>query len=401
MKPHLCVGIDVGCNAHRVGIAHPDGSILEEFDISHSNAGFQEFFRRVEGHRQRLALPVAVAMEGFNGYARPLDRLVLDNHYRLYNVNNMKLAQFKKIFPGPAKTDAIDARKILELFILKEHLPMAKDALQEIVAAPAVNEKLKRLSRRRRHLVNERVRVLNCMQADLQAVCPELLAITSDAANVWFLRFITCREDLRQLARLRRATILRIQSVGQKYARIIEEWQRQAKFSSEVEYVGPMIIEDARRILELRTQIHALDEAMEALTPDSEIARRVSTIPGFGKTSIAELAGEIGTQRRFAGEASLALYMGMSPLTHQSGQMSSTRSPRQVNRRAKAAMMTAVARHMWCVPQSRAYYDRKRAQGKTHNQAVRALGRHLVRVIWAMLRDGRDYEIREDIHPVP
>jgi len=23
----------------------------------------------------------------------------------------------------------------------------------------------------------------------------------------------------------------------------------------------------------------------------------------------------------------------------------------------------------------------------------------LVRVIWAMLRDGRDYEIREDIHP--
>ena len=197
MRPHLCVGIDVGCRAHRVGIAHPDGSILEEFDISHNDAGFQEFFRRVEGHRQQLALPVAVAMEGFNGYARPLDRLVLDNHYLLYNVNNMKLAQFKKIFPGPAKTDAIDARKILELFILKEHLPMAKDALQEVVAAPAVNEKLKRLSRRRRHLVNERVRVLNCMQADLQAVCPELLAITSDAATVSFLRFITCREDLR------------------------------------------------------------------------------------------------------------------------------------------------------------------------------------------------------------
>ena len=62
-------------------------------------------------------------------------------------------------------------------------------------------------------------------------------------------------------------------------------------------------------------------------------------------------------------------------------------------------MMTTVARHIGCVPESRAYYDRKREQGKTHNQAIRALGRHLVRVIWAMLRDGRDYEIREDIHP--
>ena len=63
--------------------------------------------------------------------------------------------------------------------------------------------------------------------------------------------------------------------------------------------------------------------------------------------------------------------------------------------------MTAVAHHYRCVPQSEAYYDRKRAQGKTHNQAVRALGRHMVRVIWAMLRDQRDYEPREDVHPMP
>ena len=54
-----------------------------------------------------------------------------------------------------------------------------------------------------------------------------------------------------------------------------------------------MIIADARRILELRTQIHALGEAMEALTQDSEIAQRLSTIDEFGKTSIAELAGGI------------------------------------------------------------------------------------------------------------
>lgn len=39
MEPHLCVGIDVVCKAHRVGIAHPDGSILEEFDISQIDGG--------------------------------------------------------------------------------------------------------------------------------------------------------------------------------------------------------------------------------------------------------------------------------------------------------------------------------------------------------------------------
>ena len=400
MEPHLCVGIDVGYRAHRVGIAHPDGTILDEFDISHDQAGFGEFFRRVEGYRRELSLPVAVAMEGFNGYARPLDRLVHEKGYRLFNVNNLKLARFKEVFPGAAKTDPIDTRKILELFRLKDQLPLAKAAIQEVVMAPAVNGKLKRLSRRRRHLVDEKMRVLARMQTDLQAVCPELLALTHSADNLWFLRFLTLRDDLRQLARLRHSTALQIPGVGQKYSRVILEWRKKARFSNEVEYVGPMIIEDAARVLELRKQIQALDEAMAELAAQSEIARRLASIPGFGKTSIAELAGEIGTLERFSSEASLALYLGMCPLTHQSGQMYKTRVPRQVNTRCKAAMMTAVARHIACVPESRVYYDRKRAEGKTHNQAIRALGRHLVRVIWAILRDGRDYEIREDLHPM-
>jgi len=396
MESQLRVGIDVGCHAHRVGIAGPEGSLLEEFDISHSEAGFEEFFRRVEERRVELGVPIAVAMEGYNGYARPLDRLVQEKGYRLFNVNNLKLARFKEIFPGAAKTDPIDARKILELFHLREQLPIAKDALQEVLPLPEVNEKLKRISRRRRQLVTEKLRVLNRMQADLQAVAPGLLAATHDADNLWFLRFLAFRNDLRQLARLRRATIRQIPSVGVKYAQIIEEWQAKAAFSAEVEYVGPMIVEDAKRILELHQQIHTLDEALAELAQESEIARRLSTISGFGKTSIAELAGEIGTLSRFSGEASLALYVGMSPLTVQSGQSSRARAPRQVNTRCRAAMMTAVARHIGCNPQSRAYYERKRAQGKSHNQAIRSLGRHMVRVIWAMLRDGRDYEPRGD-----
>ena len=395
MEPHLRVGIDVGYKTHRVAIADPDGNILEEFNIPHTAVGFERFFARVEHHRRKDGLPVAVAMEGYNGYARPLDRLVREKGYQLYNVNNLKLARFKEVFPGAAKTDPIDARKIIELFHLQEHLPAAKEVLQQVAEIPAVNEKLKRLSRRRRQLVDEKIRVQNRIQVDLQSVCPELLALTNGVDNRWFLHFITYRDDLRKLPRLRRSTVYGIPKVGEKYARIIQEWQRKAKFSPEVEYVGPMIIQDAKRILELLREIHELDKAMEKLAAQSEIAQRLSTIPGFGKTSIAELAGEIGTMERFSSEASLALYLGMSPLTHQSGQMHRARSPRQVNRRAKAAMMTAVARHILWVPESRAYYERKRSEGKTHNQAIRALGRHLVRVIWSMMKNSRDYVVRE------
>lgn len=395
MDPQIRVGVDVGCKTYQVAIAGPEGRILDEFAIPHAQEGFAEFFTRVEQRRCELDLPVAVAMEGLNGYGRPLDRMVQARGYQLYNVNNLKLARFREIFPGAAKTDRLDTRRILELFHLKDHLPLAKDVLQEAPRVPLVNEKLKRLSRRRRQLVNEKVRVVNRMQADLQAVCPELLAITNDADNLWFLRFLSSRDDLRKLARMRRKSVLEISGIGKKYAEVITKWQRQAKFSSEADYVSPMIIADARRILELLREIAALDAAMEALAQESEIGQRLATIPGFGKTSVAELAGEIGTVDRFASEASLALYVGMCPLDRQSGQFHGTKSPRQVNWRAKAALMTAVARHIGLVPESRTYYEKKKAEGKKHNQAVRALGRHMVRVMWSMLRQNRDYELRE------
>jgi len=70
LDPQIRVGIDVGCKAHRVGIANPGGKILKEFDVSHTDAGFQDFFRRIDHHKQELDLSVAVAMQGFNGYAR-------------------------------------------------------------------------------------------------------------------------------------------------------------------------------------------------------------------------------------------------------------------------------------------------------------------------------------------
>jgi len=151
----LQVAVDVGARTHRVAVGDGAGGLLEEFDLEHTAAGFAGFFIRIERLRARRSAPVAVAMEGFNGWARPLDRQVLDHGWKLYNVNNLKLARYKEIFPAPAKTDAIDARRILELFRLRGDLAVARGVLQEIVATTEEAERLKRLTRRRRQLVNE------------------------------------------------------------------------------------------------------------------------------------------------------------------------------------------------------------------------------------------------------
>ena len=390
----LRVSVDVGYRRHSVAIGLPNGEVLEEFEIAHRPEGFQEFFLRIEKHRRERECGVAVAMEGYNGYARPLDSLVRSRGYRLYNINNLKLARFKEIFPGAAKKDRIDARKGLELFQLSDHLPLAKEVLQEVRGTPKENEVLKRLTRRRRRLVNERVRVVNNLQADLQAVCPGLLEITSEASNQWFLNFLLSADTLSQLARLRKATLLKIPAVGRKYASLIQDWQKRAHFSEEAGWVSEMIQEDAKRCLELDEKVKGLETKIREVAQDSKIAKLLLSIPGFGPVCTTELAGEIGTVERFSQEGSLALYLGMSTLDNSSGKYQGTKAPKHVNTRAKAAMMIALDRHRKNVPESQRYYEKKRAQGKKHNQAIRALGRHLCRIIYKMLKEQREYQLR-------
>jgi hypothetical protein len=219
--------------------------------------------------------------------------------------------------------------------------------------------------------------------------------MTNDADNAWFLNLLAHADDLRKLARLRNNTLLSIKGIGRKYAAIIGQWQTCVCFGHDVEWAGPMIVEDARRVLELKSKIKCLQTRCKEIMGQSPMAQRIDSIPGFATVCASELAGELGTIERFAKESSLALYLGMANLDNSSGTKRGSKSPKHVNARAKAAMMVGVDQHRKQVPQSQRYYEKKRAQGKSHNQAIRALGRHLCRVMFSMLTHGRNYELRE------
>ena len=215
MNPQeLHVSIDVGCYQHSVAVGLADGEYLGNFDINHNKKGFIDFFKKVEEYKKQSNGEVSIAMEGYNGHARPLDSMILKHNYKLLNVNNLKLARFKEIFLSPAKTDAIDARKGLELFQLQQTLPLAKNVLQEVHEISKENKQLKFLSRRRKRLVFERVRLVNAVQSDLRAVSPGLVDITKDVQNQWFLNFLSSVKDLQKLAKKTEKTILKIKQLG-------------------------------------------------------------------------------------------------------------------------------------------------------------------------------------------
>lgn len=391
MSQALHVSVDTGCYHHHAAVGLSNGDYLGSFEFPHTKTGFADFFAKIERYKKYSDGEVCVAMEGYNGHARPLDRMIQLRDYRLFNINNVKLSRFKEIFPGAAKTDPIDARKGLELFQLQQTLPLAKNVLQEVAPMAEVEQQLKRLSRRRRRLVNERTRYINALQADLRSLSPGLIDITKDVGNVWFLNFLASATDLRQLARRKEASLLKIKQVGKRYTNVILVWQASAIFSDDIAFVWPLVRQDVVRIIELRTMVKTLDKHLISLMGQSTIAQHLLSIKGFGNTSCAELAGEIGCIERFEKEASLALYLGMAALDNSSGTYRGSKRSKQVNQRAKMAMINAVDKHRKWVEQSGIYYQKKRDEGKKHNQALRSLGRHMVRVIFKMLKEDRDY----------
>jgi transposase len=154
----------------------------------------------------------------------------------------------------------------------------------------------------------------------------------------------------------------------------------------------------ARLISELGMQLAAVLARRDEL--EKEIEERffalpeaaiLGSLPGIGPRLGARIAVEIGCISRFRTPGHLAAYAGLGPTPWKSGTSINTNMPSRFgNHRLKNALFLAAFASLRHAP-SRTYYDRKRAQGKRHNQAVLCLARRRVDVLHAMLSQGVPY----------
>ena len=94
----LSGGIDIGSGEHHVIIINDKEKILYDRAVAQK---FSEFYEAIEEFREietREKVTITFAMEGKNGYGSPFDRILIENGYTLYNVDNLKLKRFKEVF---------------------------------------------------------------------------------------------------------------------------------------------------------------------------------------------------------------------------------------------------------------------------------------------------------------
>jgi len=112
----------------------------------------------------------------------------------------------------------------------------------------------------------------------------------------------------------------------------------------------------------------------------------VTEVFGVGPFVACAVMGHVGDISRFASRAAFAAYNGTAPVEVSSGEKKIYRLSRRGNRRLNHSIhMAAVTQIHFAHSPGRAYYERKRAEGKTGKEAIRALKRRISDLIYAHL----------------
>ena len=395
---NLAGGIDVGSEQHHVVIMNDKEEILYDREVAHKFSGFYEAIEEFREIEAKEKMTITFAMEGKNGYGSPFDRILIENGFTLYNVDNLKLKRFKDVFGAEWRNDRRDARMLAKMLKIKDYVDNGKEkAFIEVGKSPVVNEKLKILSRHQQSLINENIRIQNRFRKRLLEICPDILEF-GDTDSKKLLRLLIKHPDFTKYKKLTMGALLKIKMIGKKQASLMLEGLRKIQcFEELAETYKTIIPSSARRVLELKEEIEMLDRKLEEIGEKSAEVKRLKSMSGVGTKLSSRLVGEIGDINRFEREGQLAVYCGVACIDDDSEKSKKTKVVYKANKICKATMIEIAGCTIRYVSEPKAYYDKKRAEGKKHNHAIRCLARQLIKVIFKMLKESRNYVVKEEL----
>jgi transposase len=321
-----------------------------------------------------------IAMEGSHATGQLFLLELLARRHDVREVQPVVSKRFRQAL-SEGHTDRKDAGGLALLAQWKADLPAVRFSEAQALCQQA--------TRLREQLVRDRTRYVNRLHAGLSetygAAYKGLFAdLLAKKALRFFWRCPTLNDALDapdEVAGL----------VGQAATARLEQAGRWRE-GPYLEYLRTEVRALVAQVLALKERVAELDRALAALPMPPEIAL-LQTMPGIGLTTALTITGDTGDPTRFRDVHRYVAYCGLAPATHQSGASGPMPKPRhRFNRHLKRAfLLLALAQVRW-QPEARAYYDRKRAEGKSHWSALRCLARHLCRIVFRMLTRSRPYE---------
>jgi transposase len=297
------------------------------------------------------------------------------------------------VFRGETKSDAKDARVIAETARMRSDLT-AITATDDLVV------ELTRLTAHREDLMADWVRGVNRLRDLLTGIFPALERAFdySTRSPLILLTGFQTPEAIRNAGHDGVSTYLRQQGAWPKgipgmVAAALAAAQAQTVRLPGETTTAMLIARLAQQLLDLHRQIKDTDKLITSRFRTHPQAEIIESLPGLGPILGAEfLVATGGSLTGFATAGRLASYAGLVPVAQDSGRVTGNlRRPQRYNRRLRRVFYMAALSSIRVSGPSRTFYDRKRGERLIHTQALLALARRLVDVLWALPRDNRKF----------
>ncbi len=372
------VGLDWADTHHDVEVLDEAGKRMGARRFAHSHAGLHELQAFLLGIAPEVE-QLACIVETNHGL---LITFLLEAGIPVYPVNPKTANQLRKA--AGAKTDQIDAHLLAKI----GRLELAE--LRRLEPDSPIVQELKTLTRDQDALIQTQTRLVNQLTACLKEYYPAALHLFAKLQQRSALVFLQAypTPQAAQAASVEAITATlrtgKHTNPRQVAPKIVEELHRPQLVASEVivRAKARLLLSLVKQLLVVIEEIASYDKAIHTLFLTHKDQELWSSLPGAGKRLAPRRLPEWGEDRsRYADASSVQTLAGTAPVPFQSGNYA------KAHKRFACVKPLRNALHQFAWQSTRqeawalAYYQRKRAEGKTHSVAVRALANVWVRIV--------------------
>lgn len=385
------LGLDVGKSAHHGHGLTPAGKKVFDKQLPNSEPRLRAVFDKLTA---KFGTVLVIVDQPASIGALPLTA-ARDAGCKVAYLPGLAMRRIADLYPGEAKTDAKDAAVIADAARTMPHTLRSLELTDEITAELTV------LTGFDQDLAAEATRTSNRIRGLLTQFHPSLERVLGPRLDhpgrdlaAGTLR-ISGRPAQSRTPQAGRGDPAQGPAHGhladRRRLRRARRADRRRPRTGTLDVVIPSL---ARSLAAVHDQRRALETQIKALLEDHPLSKVLTSMPGIAVRTAAVLLVTVGDGTNFPSAAHLASDADLAPTTKSSGtSIHGEHAPRGGNRQLKRAMFLSAFAALHD-PASRSYYDRCRARGKTHTQALLRLARQRISVLFAMLRDGTFYEPR-------
>ena len=388
----IFVGNDWAEGHHDVYLMDEDGTRLGFARLPEGIQGIARFHQLVAEHASDAA-EVVVGIETDRGLW--VGALIAAG-YLVYAINPRAVSRYRDRHSlGGAKSDRGDAKVLADLVRTDRHNH------RSVAGDSPESDAIKIMARTHQNLIWARTRHTNQVRNALREYYPAALETFGDLAH---------RDAVAILGRAptpilgARLTLPQIRAALQrggrrrnldKVARRIQKGLRTRHLTAPgpvADAFGATVGALVKLIVETNRQIADLQATLETRFREHPDADIYLSQPGLGTVLGARALGEFGDDPdRYTSAKSRRNYAGTSPITVASGRKHAVLARQVRNRRLYDALDQWAFCSLKNSPGARAFYDKRRAAGDLHHQALRALANRLVGILHGCLKHQTPY----------